>query len=205
VKGQPVSYLDRALTNFHSASSLPLPSTGFLSLASRARSCAISCAISSSVFLRSFTLPDATSPNVGNSTALAVASPAASPLPFLDHGFSLGAAATLTPPLFFGAEAGAAAGAPAPAPAAAPAKKSGGVKVAAAPKENPWSKKGGDAAGGDAAANAAEFPTLGDVASGKVKLRKKTEDEIAQEIAQERAREAKDKKVVEGKGKEEAE
>jgi RNA recognition motif-containing protein len=98
-----------------------------------------------------------------------------------------------------------AAAAAAPAPVAAPAKKTGGVKVAAAPKENPWSKKGGDAAGGDAAANTAEFPTLGDVASGKVKLRKKTEDEVAQEIAQERAREAKDKKFVEGKGKEEAE
>ncbi len=79
--------------------------------------------------------------------------------------------------------------------------KKGGVKVAAAPKENPWSKKG-DAASGEAAANAAEFPTLGDVTSGKVKLRKKTEDEIAQEIAQERAKE---KKAVEGKGKEELE
>ena len=102
-----------------------------------------------------------------------------------------------------GASSGAAA-AKAPAPAAAPAaaQKQRGVKVKAAPSVNPWSKKGDE---GKAEVSASDYPTLGDVASGKVKLRKKTEDEIAQEIANERAREKGAKNVVEGKGKEELE
>jgi hypothetical protein len=47
------------------------------------------------------------------------------------------------------------------------------TKVAAAPSVNPWAKK--DSSTADVATNVTEFPTLGDVASGKVKLKKKTE------------------------------
>ena len=73
-------------------------------------------------------------------------------------------------------------------------------QVAPAPSVSPWAKVG---AADAAPANAADFPTLGDVTSGKVKPKKKTEDEIAAEIAAERAKEKKGKAAVEGKGKEE--
>jgi len=74
--------------------------------------------------------------------------------------------------------------------------KPSGVKIPVAPKVNPWSKKG-DAAATPTPASAEDYPSLADVASGKVKA-KPTGDAAAAKPAE--AAPA----VTEDKGKEEA-